>query len=254
MNSPTAAALVIGNELLTGKIREANVSELAKLLFDLGISLRRVVVCGDDVETIVGDLNSLRADHDHVFTSGGIGPTHDDVTMAAVAQAFDRPLVRSAVLEAMLREFFGERCTDGHLRMADIPRGADLLRSPKVRWPVIRVVNVHVLPGLPEVFLRKMPILREHLHGSLPFLSRAVSTLCDEGEVAGLLARLAEKFPEVTIGSYPRWEDGSPRLTVTFDAQSPEAIAAAAEALIDNLPAEQLASPEDSDTEEEGDS
>lgn len=214
---PGAAALVIGNELLTGKIREANVEVLAKELFALGITLRRVVFCPDEVATIVAELDLLRARHDWVFTSGGVGPTHDDVTLEAVAAAFGRPLQRSAEVEALLRGWFGERLGEEHLRMADLPEGAELVAAPGSIWPVVLVDNVFVLPGLPEVFRYKMPIVRARLSGGRPFVSRSLTLRLDEGQIAAPLRRVAADFPAVNIGSYPRGlEPGAP-LVLTFD-------------------------------------
>lgn len=237
---PTAAALVIGNELLTGKVQDANVAVLAKDLFALGISLRRVVFCPDEVETIVEDLNTLRAAHDWVFTSGGVGPTHDDVTLCAVARAFGESLVRSPEIEELLREFLGERCGERHLRMADVPESSELVCAARARWPALRVGNVFVLPGLPEIFRRKMPILREHLTGGIPFVSRAVGTRSDEGDLADLLERLSDAHPEVAIGSYPRWNEGDARVIVTFDGRVPERVEHAVAELLRALPADQI--------------
>lgn len=240
-NEPrTAAALVIGNELLTGKIQDANVAVLARDLFGLGVVLRRVIFCPDEVDVICRDLDALRRDHDYVFTSGGVGPTHDDVTMEAVAQAFHQRLVSSPEIEELLREYFGERCTERHLRMAELPEGAQLVTASTGRWPVVKVGNVFVLPGLPEIFRRKLPILREHLGGGVPFISKAVATRGDEGEIADLLERISDDHPAVSIGSYPRWGDDLVRVVVTFDGREPEAVDRAMAALIDALPRDQI--------------
>ncbi|MCG8456956.1 MAG: molybdopterin-binding protein [Holophagales bacterium] len=236
----TAAALVIGNELLTGKIEERNVAVLARELFGLGISFRRVVVCPDEEEIIVRDLRSLADEHDYVFTSGGVGPTHDDVTMDSVARCFGRRLRRSRRLQALLEAYFRDRLTEGHLRMADVPEGADLISAGERDWPTVRLANVFVLPGLPEVFQLKMPTLRLHLEGGRPFVSRAVPTAADEGELADLLTTLAERFPDVAIGSYPQWGKGPVKVKVTFDARDRARVDRAAEALIAALPAGQL--------------
>jgi molybdopterin-biosynthesis enzyme MoeA-like protein len=216
---PSAAALVIGNELLTGKIREANVEVLARELFALGIALRRVVFCPDEVAAIVADLDSLRHSHDWVFTSGGVGPTHDDVTLEAVALAFGRPLLRSAEVEGLLRGYFGARLGEEHLRMADLPQGAELVKAPGAIWPLVLVGNVFVLPGLPEVFRYKMPILRSRLGGGRPFVSRSLTLQLDEGQIAAPLRQVAADFPAVRIGSYPKGlEPGAP-LVLTFDGR-----------------------------------
>ena len=235
-DAKTAAFLVIGNELLSGKIQDENVPVLARELFALGIRLRRVVFCPDEVETIAADLQELCAGHDYVFTSGGVGPTHDDVTALAVARAFGRPLVHSPEIEALLRAYLGERITDHHLRMAQVPEGTRLVRRQGGRWPTVRVENVFVLPGLPEVFRLKLPTLREHLAGAAPFVSRAVRAHSDEAELAPLLDRLDRDYPGVAIGSYPRLEPPF-RVTVTFDGREPGRVAEAVDAFLAAVPA-----------------
>lgn len=241
MNSPrTAAALVIGNELLTGKIQDLNVAVLAKELFALGIALRRVIFCPDEIDTIVEDLNVLRRDHDFVFTSGGVGPTHDDVTMASIAKAFGKPVIRSQEIEALLREYFGDRLTERHLRMANVPEGAELISSDRIRWPAVLVDNVFILPGLPHIFQRKFPLIRERLRGDVPFVSRAVHTRSDEGQIAALLEQIGRDHPGVEIGSYPRWGDGVYRVAVTFDGRDSAQVDRAVEALCQALPPDQI--------------
>ncbi len=232
----TAAALIIGNEILSGKIQEQNVELLAKELFALGISMRKIVVCPDEVEVIADELNALRCRYDAVFTSGGVGPTHDDVTVEAVAFALGRPVARFEEIEVLLKAFFGSRLRDRHLRMADLPAGAELLRSGEGGWPAVRVDNVYILPGLPEVFRRKLPILREVLQGGPAFVNRTLLLLCDEGEVADLLDRLVQAHPGVTIGSYPLWKGSEISVRITFDGRDEEAVERAAEALKSALP------------------
>lgn len=236
----TAAALVIGNELLTGKIQEANVAFLAKELFALGISLRRVVMCSDEEEVIADDLNLLRARHDIVFTSGGVGPTHDDLTIPAIARAFARPLVRDPVLERMIREHFGARTTEGHLRMAELPEGAELVANDRITWPVLRVENVFVMPGVPEIFRIKFELVRDRLGRDVPFVSRAIYTRCDEGEIAALLERVERAFPGVAIGSYPRFGDPDHTVKLTFDGRDDALVREALQACLRELPAEKI--------------
>ena len=234
-----AAALVIGNELLTGKIREANVEVLARELFALGIAFRRVVFCPDEIAAIAADLDLLRASHDWVITSGGVGPTHDDVTIEAVAAAFGRRLVRSERLAGLLGDYFGERLNAEHLRMADIPEGARLLDAPGAAWPLLLVDNVFVLPGLPEVFRYKMAILRSFLAAEAkgrPWISRAFAIAADEGEIAAPLRRVAERFPAVRIGSYPRGLGPAAQVTLTFDGREESLVENAVAALHAALP------------------
>lgn len=232
----TAAALVIGDELLSGKIQDENVAFLGRELFALGIRLRRVVMCPDDVEQIARDVRALAADHDLVFTSGGVGPTHDDVTMEGLATAFGRPLVRAPEVEAMLRGFYGDRITEGHLRMATMPEGATLVRTAAIPWPIFVLENVYVFPGVPELFRMKFPALRERIGSDAAFVTRELYTRCDEGEIAVALAEVQRAHPDVAIGSYPRWRDDVRRVKLTFDGTSAEAIERAVAAVLALLP------------------
>lgn len=234
----TAAVLIIGNEILSGKVQEANVAFLAKSLFDLGIALKRVVVCPDEESTIIEDLRALSAAHDHVFTSGGVGPTHDDVTVPAVARAFGRTLRRDGPLAQRIADHFGARTTEGHLRMADLPEGSVLLASERMPWPVIRLENVFVLPGVPEIFRAKFELVKAELGAAAPFVSRAIYTRCDEGEIAALLEAVERAHPGVMVGSYPRFRDPEYTVKITFDGADARRVAAALDACLDALPSE----------------
>jgi molybdenum cofactor synthesis domain-containing protein len=235
----TAAALVIGDEILSGKVEDANIPVLARALRQLGILLRRVVVVMDDVETIAHEVALLSGQHDWLFTSGGVGPTHDDVTIEAVARAFGLRVVSSPEMEAMLRAHYKERCTEGHLRMALVPEGATLEATEEVRWPTIRVRNTWLLPGIPEVFRMKLPVVvaRIGASSSAPFVSRAVYVKMDEGELKPLLDRVVAAFPDVSVGSYPKWLDPTYRTKVTFDGRDDERITAARDSFAGLLPA-----------------
>lgn len=235
----TAAALLIGNEILTGKVQETNLALLARELFRLGVEMRRVVVCQDDVAIIAEDLKRLAADHDYVITSGGIGPTHDDVTMKAVAQCFGVPVVRSEKLAARIRDLVGDRLNEGHLRMANVPEGSSLIETDGVPWPSVLLHNVFVFPGLPRVFEMKLPLLEQHIERSPPFRSQAVYTLCRETDIATTLDQLVLDHPEVSIGSYPV-TDQRYTVRVTFDGKDSAAIDRAVEALHQALPADKI--------------
>jgi molybdenum cofactor synthesis domain-containing protein len=234
--TPSAAALIIGNELLSGKVEESNLPELARLLRRLGVRLDRVVMVADDVEIIAGEVRALAAGHDWVFTSGGVGPTHDDVTIEGVARAFDVAVVSSAELEAMLRAHYKEGCTDGHLRMALVPEGATLESSTEVRWPTVRFRNVFCLPGIPEVFRMKLPVVARHVGTGRAFVSAAVYTQMDEGDLKPLLDRVVAAFPDVEVGSYPKWTSPDYRTKLTFDGQDVAQVKAACAAFVATLP------------------
>ena len=232
----TAAALVIGNEILSGKVEEANVGVLARTLRGLGVPLERVVTVPDVIETIVSEIRSLSKAHTWLFTSGGVGPTHDDVTIEAAALAFGRKVVSDPNLEAMLRSHYKERCTPGHLRMALIPEGAALEVTPEVRWPTVRIENTWLLPGIPEVFRMKLPVVVSHLGADTPFVSHAVYTRMDEGDLRPLLDRVVADFADVDVGSYPKWMDPAYKTKLTFDGRDAARVRAARDAFVALLP------------------
>jgi len=229
----TAAALIIGNEILTGKVVEQNVFVMARELFALGVELRRIIVCPDEVPMIVRDLRDLASSHDLVITSGGVGPTHDDVTIKAVAAAFDVPVVRAEVYESLLRAHHGERLTDMHLRMADVPQGCRLVTTSDMKWPTVVMRNVYVFPGVPQIFRHKFPVMREELKGTGRFHSRALYVGLDEPALALLLDQVSVAFPEVSVGSYLYWgDDADYRTKLTIDGRAQDAVERCFEALV----------------------
>jgi molybdenum cofactor synthesis domain-containing protein len=233
----TAAALVIGDEILSGKVDEANVVALARTLRTLGISLRRVVVIRDDIDAIVREVRELSSTHDWLFTSGGVGPTHDDVTIEAVSKAFGTAVVSSPQMEAMLRAHYKERCTEGHLRMALMPEGATLEATPELTWPTIRFRNTWLLPGIPEVFRMKLPLVAARIgRVGPPFVSHAVYVKMDEGVLTPLLHRVVEDFPDVSVGSYPKWMDATYKTKLTFDGRDDARVLAARDQFVALLP------------------
>jgi molybdenum cofactor synthesis domain-containing protein len=237
----TAAALIIGNEILTGKVSEQNIVVMAKELFALGVELRRIVVCPDEIPVIVRDLRELASAHDVVVTSGGVGPTHDDVTIKAVAAAFDVDVVRSPTYESMLRAHYDDRLTDMHLRMADVPEGCRLVTTSEMKWPTIVMKNVYVFPGVPQIFKHKFPLMRDELKDAARFHSRALYTTLDEPTLAPLLDRLAAGHPLVNIGSYLYWGDDSDyRTKLTIDGRAQEAVERCFEEMVAGIPNERL--------------
>jgi molybdenum cofactor synthesis domain-containing protein len=233
----SAAALVVGNEILSGKVHEQNVLVLARALRALGVSLRRVVVVPDVLDAIVSEVLALSSGHDHVFTSGGVGPTHDDVTVEAVARAFGTVVETEPTMERMIREHFGLRLKPGHLRMARAPRGCDLVTGEDLAWPTIRMKNVWVLPGVPEVFRMKLDVVKRHLAGSRPFLSHAVYTRMDEADLIPMLEDVVARFPRVDVGSYPKWNEPAYRTKLTFDGLDAADVDGARDAFLALLPA-----------------
>jgi molybdenum cofactor synthesis domain-containing protein len=235
-----AAALIIGTELLTGKTTDANLVLLARTLRQLGIALVRAVVIADELELIVAEVRTLSRTHDLVFTSGGLGPTHDDLTVSAVAEAFEVPTVVPDELRRSLERHFGEQTNEGHLRMARVPQGARLLRASDSSWPLIVMGNVWLLPGPPQIFARKMVLLGNELGGVGPFVSLRVRARLDECTLKPWLDRVVADHPEVAIGSYPQWTSGAPLTDITFDAPEAAPAERARDAFVALLPAEAL--------------
>jgi molybdenum cofactor synthesis domain-containing protein len=236
-DAPTAAALIIGDEILSGKVDETNAVALARTLRALGILLRRIVVVMDDVDTIAREVRDLSSTHDWLFTSGGLGPTHDDLTIEAVAKAFGSRVVSSPQMEAMLKAHYKERCTEGHLRMALMPEGASLEVTPQVTWPTIRLRNTWLLPGIPEVFRMKLLVVVAIIGAAGPaFVSHGVCVRMDEGELKPILDRVVRAFPDVSIGSYPRWLEASYKTRLTFDGRDETRALAARDAFVHLLP------------------
>src|SRR5262249_30854079 len=234
MSVSTAAILVIGDEILSGKTDDQNARLLIGELRELGVALRRIVIIPDDVEEVANAVRELSSRFDHVFTSGGVGPTHDDVTIAGVALAFDVAIVRHPNLEARLKTYFGADVDESRMRMADVPEGAELLASEETRWPMLAVRNVFILPGVPELFRKKFMAIRERFRVA-PFFARAIYTLQEEFDIAEGLRAVADAHPQVAIGSYPTFSSPAYRGTVTLEYQDRDALEAAAKELIATL-------------------
>ena len=211
MPNPTAAMLVIGDEILSGRTRDANMYHLAGALTDAGIDLKEVRVVSDEREAIVGAVQILAATYDHVFTSGGIGPTHDDITADCIAAAFDTPIDVRDDARALLQDHYdrqGQELNAARLRMARIPDGADLIENPVSIAPGFRIENVHVMAGVPSVFQAMVASVLPGLTGGSPLLSTTTRIEAGEGDIAGPLAELAETFTELSFGSYPYIKNG----------------------------------------------
>lgn len=210
--NPTAAILIIGNEILSGRTRDANTYHLAGELSRIGIDLQEVRIIADEQSAIVAAINQLRSVYTYVFTSGGIGPTHDDITADAVAVAFDVPIGVREEVRALLARHFAARgldLTPARLRMARIPDGADLIDNPVSAAPGFSIGNVHVMAGVPSIFQAMVAGLLPRLASGVPLVAREYRFDVGEGLIAGPLAALAADFPDLSIGSYPFNHDGA---------------------------------------------
>ena len=205
----TAALIIIGNEVLSGRTQDSNLQYIASGLVDRGIRLREVRVVADDETAIVTAVNHLRATHDYVVTTGGIGPTHDDITSACIAKAFGVPLRRDPrAVERLLRQIKPENLNEARLRMATLPEGAELIDNPISHAPGYRLGNVHVLAGVPRIMQAMFDGLKDGLRGGARLLSLNVTIFGSEGLIAAALAEIQRRRPEQEIGSYPFTRDG----------------------------------------------
>jgi len=235
----TAAALIIGDEILSGKVADTNGPLLIALLKELGVQLGRLVYLGDSIPEIAAEVRHCADHYDAVITSGGIGPTHDDCTVAAVAEAFGVDADRNPDLEAMIRAWWADRLTDDALRMADVPAGARLLHGGDGLLPLVVFRNVYLLPGIPRLFEAKLGALRSELAGRRLALS-SIYLRSDESGVAALLRQVDGEFPDVKIGSYPRLEAEDFRVWVTVEAEDGDVLAQAVARLLALLPADEV--------------
>lgn len=211
MTNPTAAMLVIGDEILSGRTRDANMHYLAGQLTERGIDLKEVRVVSDDKAAIIAAVRALSVQYDHVFTSGGIGPTHDDITADCIAEAFDQSIdVRDDARAILVAHYerSGLELNDARLRMARIPDKATLIENPVSSAPGFTVENVHVMAGVPNVFQAMTLSVLPQLTGGAPLVSQSVRLERGEGDIAGPLAELAQSYSDLSIGSYPFQHNG----------------------------------------------
>jgi molybdenum cofactor synthesis domain-containing protein len=207
----TAALAVIGDEILSGRTQDKNVAQLALWLNQHGIRLAEVRIVPDDLERIGETVNELRARHDYLFTTGGIGPTHDDITVDAIAAAFGVPVIVHPEARQILVDYYRDRpggLTEARLRMARTPEGAELLRNPSSGAPGVKMGNVYILAGVPGIAASMLEALTGTLEGGKPIVSVTVGARAPESDVADLLRETEEAHPGVAIGSYPFFKDG----------------------------------------------
>jgi molybdenum cofactor synthesis domain-containing protein len=207
----TAALVVIGDEILSGRTQDKNVGQLATWLNDHGIRLAEVRIVPDDSGRIGEAVNALRASHDYLFTTGGIGPTHDDITVDAIAAAFGVPVIVHPEARRILEDYYRDRpggLTEARMRMARTPEGAELLKNPSSGAPGIRMDNVYILAGVPGIAASMLEALTGKLEGGRPVVSVTVGARAPESDVADLLRETEEAHPGVAIGSYPFFRDG----------------------------------------------
>lgn len=234
----SAGMVVIGNEILSGKTVDTNSSFLAKELRGVGVTLRQIAVIPDELPVIADTVRDFHDRFDLVFTSGGVGPTHDDITIEGVALALDRTVIRHPQLEAKLRAYLnGRPANDAYLKMAEAPDGAELIADGGVRFPTIKVDNVYVLPGIPDIFRQKFLALKGRFVAD-PYHLKVLYTREYESVVAGFLNETLRAFPDLMLGSYPRNDDPEYRVKITLESKDERYVERAFRHLLTLLPRE----------------
>jgi FAD synthetase len=235
----TAALLVIGNEILSGKVRDTNSAFLAVELRKLGVDLERILTIADEIDLIADETRAMSLAYDFVFTSGGIGPTHDDMTMDGIAQAFEREIeLNQSMLDRMAR-YSDKPLNDAMKKMALIPSGAEVLDVGGLWFPVVVVENVHIFPGIPELFEKKFHSIRDRFSG-VPFILRKIYVRESESDIADILNELLREFESLMLGSYPRINEEHYRVMLTLESRDEAYVDRATETLIKNLPDESI--------------
>jgi molybdenum cofactor synthesis domain-containing protein len=228
----TAAVLVIGDEILSGRTKDKNVGYIADRLTEVGIDLKEVRIVSDERDEIVDALNALRSRYTYVFTTGGIGPTHDDITADSVAAAFGVPIdVDQRAVDVMLERYEQSELTEARLRMARIPEGAELIANPVSKAPGFNIGNVFVMAGVPSIMHAMMDDVVPRLKAGRIVHSLSIEAGMGEGAVAKQLSALQDEFPDISIGSYPYQRDGKFQTSLVLRSRDADRIAEAAEQL-----------------------
>jgi molybdenum cofactor synthesis domain-containing protein len=231
--------MVIGNEILSGKVVDTNSPYMCQELRALGVDVRRIVVVPDEIEVIARDIVAFACTFDYVFTMGGVGPTHDDVTIEAIAHGLQRRLVIHPELDALLQQLWAERPSSAREKMASVPEGAALLMEPSLPIPVLQVDNVYIFPGIPQLFRRKFESIKERFR-ELPYHVRMVYVNARESDFAHLLDTVVREFPALILGSYPEVVNPNYRVKLTMESKDPTYLERACARLLALFPTDSI--------------
>jgi molybdenum cofactor synthesis domain-containing protein len=233
----SAGIIVIGNEILSGKVVDTNSPFLARELRQLGATLCRILTIPDELDEIAAAVADFHTRFDVVFTSGGVGPTHDDVTMEGVARGLKRKVIRHPAIEGRIREFYQNKVNDARLKMSEVPEGAELIVDGRLGFPTIKCENVYILPGIPEILEQKFQAIRDRFAAS-PYFLRIVYTREGEGAIAEHLNATMEAFPELLLGSYPKIGDPEYSVKLTLESKDQAYVERALAYLLARIPAD----------------
>jgi FAD synthetase len=231
-----AGIVVIGNEILSGKTVDSNSAFLARELRQLGVTLKRITVIPDELDVIAETVRDFHRQFDIVFTSGGVGPTHDDITIEGVARALGREVIVHPLLESKIREYLNGRSVNAaHLKMAEVPAGAELLMDDRLRFPTIKVENVYVLPGIPEILQQKFLALKDRFSVD-PYYLKVIYTNEIESAIAAYLHDTLRAYPDLLLGSYPKIGNDEYRVKLTLESKDKTYVEHAFTHLLNLLP------------------
>ncbi|MBI3890558.1 MAG: competence/damage-inducible protein A [Candidatus Wallbacteria bacterium] len=216
----TAAVLVIGNEVLSGKVEESNATFLIHQLRELGVPLRLVQVIPDEAPTIAEAVAAASGKFDFVFTTGGIGPTHDDMTVPSIARGLGLEMELNSQLDALLHRYCGGEPNEHLRRMAWVPKGSELLWAAGLTFPVLLVRNIYVFPGDPKILRKKFLAIRDRFR-TAPYTLLKLFTTCEEGEIAAMMEEAEKRCPGVQIGSYPVYDNPEYKVQITVESKEP---------------------------------
>jgi molybdenum cofactor synthesis domain-containing protein len=236
MQERDCGMVVVGNEILSGKVHDTNSYFAARELRKIGVALKHISVVPDELEPIAGEVRRCASTYEFVITSGGVGPTHDDITMEGVALAFDRQIVIHPELERTIRSHFTERLATG-MKMAEVPEGAVLNAAGDLRFPTVQVENVYILPGIPQIFEVKLAALLGRF-ATDPYYIRTIYSSAGEGTIAEYLNTCLRSYPALLLGSYPRIGNPEYRVKLTLESKDREYVERAFVHLMDLLPRE----------------
>ncbi|MBI5409482.1 MAG: competence/damage-inducible protein A [Nitrospirae bacterium] len=231
----TAGVIIIGNEILSGKVRDVNSFYLVVELRNLGVDVRRISVIPDDIDIIGSEAAGFSGRYDYVFTSGGVGPTHDDVTMAGIARGFGVKLVIHPELEKLVYSRYKDNVNSAVLKIAELPEGAEIIFTPKMRFPVVSFRNIFIFPGIPEYLQNKFPLIKERFRSPVFYLKKFYLD-AHESEIAGALNLVVSENPDVAFGSYPITGTDEYKVLITAESKSEESLSRAVENLAGRLP------------------
>jgi molybdenum cofactor synthesis domain-containing protein len=231
----TAGLIVIGNEILSGKIQDQNSFFLAAELRNLGVSLLRISVIPDDLESISKETTAFSRTFDLVFTTGGVGPTHDDMTMAGIARGFGVGLVRHPLLERKFRERYGRTPNDAVMKMAEVPEGSEVIEFTTNNLPLVVFKNIFIFPGIPRYLQEKFTLIRDRFRTPAFYLKR-IYLRANESDIAEILTAFAEKNDCVEFGSYPILDNPEYQIILTAESKLKDELEKTVRELVAQLP------------------